>query len=156
MKKAKKLGYTLLGILLAGVVGLVGIILYAEYSGHRFKYDGKDKISEIDFPDEASRLVYDENGNIAEFPEIPAADESEENPGESASTGAGQTEGGNTVNPAPEDGVHTFIMDTQASLFHYDTCPDVQAISEGNRLSMTGTREQVSERGYEPCPDCKP
>ena len=36
MKILKRIIYTLLGLILTGAVAMVGVILYAEYSGDRF------------------------------------------------------------------------------------------------------------------------
>lgn len=174
MKKAKKIIYTLLGLLLASVIGLVGVILYAEYSGRRFLPEETGGVSEVAFPDDESRLVYDENGNIAELPGM-TADAGAENSGEDTQENGQEVKEHGTSTKAPaeapaaEDGAeegetekeadgaaYTFIMNKESSIFHYDTCPDVQNISEENRLSMTGTRDEVIGRGYEPCGNCNP
>ncbi len=74
MKILKRIIYTLLGLLLAGTATLVGIILYAEYTGKHFTPDSMPALAQS-FSDDESRLAYDENGNIMELPQTqPAAD----------------------------------------------------------------------------------
>lgn len=66
MKILKRIFYTIFGLLLATTLALIGVILYAEFTGHRFSMDnhaaGKNS------QDTESRLAYDENGNLAELP----------------------------------------------------------------------------------------
>lgn len=155
MKIIKRIIYTLLGLLLTSVVVLVGVILIAEYSGNRFLADSRQTASEVVFTDDDSRLVYDENGNIAE---LPAGAPTEENSSEAASdTGSGgtapasfeATDSGNTSD-------ELFIMDKSTAVFHKESCPDNISISEENKTSMTGSREDVMGRGYTPCTTCNP
>ena len=68
MKTFKRIIFTLLGLLIAGTVALVGIILYAEYSGNRFAPDSVPAQAEADLFEEESRLAYDDNGNLIELP----------------------------------------------------------------------------------------
>lgn len=68
MKILKRIIYSLLGLLLTGVVVLVGVILFAEYSGQRFSPTSLEAASQTALSDGESRLVYDENGNLAELP----------------------------------------------------------------------------------------
>lgn len=68
MKILKRILFTILGLLLVSSVSLVGIILYAEYSGQRFWKDSETETADAGFADTESRLAYDENGNIAELP----------------------------------------------------------------------------------------
>lgn len=182
MKTVKKIAYTLLGILLVSVIALVGTILYAEYSGKPFLSRQDSSASETDSLNNPSRLMYDEDGNIAELPGISsnassdtAADtgdvtsDTDEAAPEPADTSAASAAADTSVaadtpaadtdqtDPSAGDGTtHTYIMNKESAIFHYDTCPDVQNISEENKLSMTGTREDVMGRGYEPCKNCNP
>lgn len=65
MKIVKRIIFTILGLLLISSVSLVGVILYAEYSGQHFWEDSENETADADGE---SRLAYDENGNIAELP----------------------------------------------------------------------------------------
>ncbi len=71
MKILKKIFYTIFGLLMATTLALIGVILYAEYTGHRFSAGNHaaDRASS----DVESRLAYDENGNLAELPGSTAA-----------------------------------------------------------------------------------
>ncbi len=66
MKIVKKIFYTIFGLLMATTLALIGVILYAEFTGHRFSMDKHTSLG--DSSDEESRLAYDENGNLAELP----------------------------------------------------------------------------------------
>lgn len=68
MKALKRIIYTILGLLLVSAVSLVGVILYAEYSGRRFQAGSAGETANIGSLDGESRLAYDENGNLAELP----------------------------------------------------------------------------------------
>lgn len=65
MKILKRIFYTIFGLLMATTLALIGVILYAEYTGHRFSTDNH---AEGKASDGVSRLAYDENGNLAELP----------------------------------------------------------------------------------------
>ena len=66
MKIVKKIFYTIFGLLMATTLALIGVILYAEFTGHRFSTD--NHAAGGSSPDADSRLAYDENGNLAELP----------------------------------------------------------------------------------------
>ena len=66
MKIVKKIFYTIFVLLMATTLALIGVILYAEFTGHRFSMDKHTSLG--DSSDEESRLAYDENGNLAELP----------------------------------------------------------------------------------------
>ena len=66
MKIVKKIFYTIFGLLMATTLALIGVILYAEFTGNRFSMDKHTALGNSS--DEESRLAYDENGNLAELP----------------------------------------------------------------------------------------
>lgn len=155
MKIVKKIIYGLLGLILTGAVVMVGVILYAEYAGNRFQ--NKPDASQTALSDGESRLVYDEYGNIAELPGTVTPEASEtpavpETPAAASETPAVPE----TPAAASDSGEQTYILDKTTALFHNDTCSDAAAISEENRLTMTGSREDVIGRGYNPCTICNP
>ena len=53
---------------MATTLALIGVILYAEFTGHRFSMDKHTSLG--DSSDEESRLAYDENGNLADFTKL--------------------------------------------------------------------------------------
>ena len=59
-----------------------------------------------------------------------------------------------------EDGVPegeiSYIVNTKSGKFHDPKCSSAADIADQNRLDFTGTREELIERGYEPCGRCKP
>lgn len=161
MKLFKKIIYTLLALLLATTVALVGIILFAEYRGKRF--EPKASTSDVVYPDDESRLAYDENGNLEELPTPIASeeitDETENNSSSEGNVTPAETSSPNEDTTTSDESAgeeHTYILNKESSIFHYETCPDVQNISEENRSSMTSTRDIVIGRGYEPCGNCNP
>lgn len=66
MKIIKRFFYIIFGILLIGTISLIGIMLYAEYTGHRFHPGSLEEITGE--AEEDSRLAYDDEGNIIELP----------------------------------------------------------------------------------------
>jgi len=52
--------------------------------------------------------------------------------------------------------VRTYVLNTNSHRFHYPNCPSVGDMKEKNKLVFEGTREEILEKGYEPCGICKP
>lgn len=179
MKILKRIVYTLLGLLIAGTVALVGIILYAEYSGKRFTPDSVQALAQLDAPEDESRLVYDENNNLIELPKM---QESEETASESEASGssgsssadadeaaASETAGAPAEDTAvPSDaapatdsaaGADTelpYVMDLGSALFHTPDCPYAANIAADKRSEMTTTSAKIMNAGYTPCTNCHP
>ncbi len=167
MRILKRIIYTILGLLLAGVVALVGVILYAEYSGSRFTKETIAALADPDFSDGESRLVYDENGNIAELPGGITASTAEE---AGASDTATDTEtadntttsvhldsaASNTATDAAVNSEQPYVMDLGSALFHTADCPYAANIAADNRSEMTTTREKIINAGYNACTNCNP
>lgn len=68
--------------------------------------------------------------------------------GAAGQTGAGQTGAKNTE--------ATYILNTNTKKFHYPDCPSASSMSEKNRKTWEGSREELIEQGYSPCGQCKP
>lgn len=66
MKIIKRIFYTIFGILLICTISLIGVMLYAEYTGKRFHPDTINEI--VEGTADESRLAYDDSGNIIELP----------------------------------------------------------------------------------------
>lgn len=115
MKIVKRIFYIIFGFLLASAISLVGVILYAEYSGRQLWAKSGQETADDSFPAEESRLAYDENGNLAE---LPGSSQSAASESESAS------DTGNTAETSK-----TNIADTS---------------SAGMDVSNTGTEEELS------------
>ena len=49
-----------------------------------------------------------------------------------------------------------YILNTGSKKFHYPTCSSVKDMSESNKQTYTGTREELISDGYSPCGSCKP
>ena len=64
------------------------------------------------------------------------------NAGETASGGAEETE--------------TYILNQNTKKFHLPSCASAEDISSENRAEFRGSREELTEAGYEPCQRCKP
>ena len=60
-----------------------------------------------------------------------------------------------TVEPTPTP-VHSYVLNQNSHVFHYEWCSSVSKMSEKNRLPFEGTRDEVISQGYEPCSICKP
>lgn len=55
-----------------------------------------------------------------------------------------------------EDHADTYILNTGSKKFHRTDCESVKSIKETNRENYTGTRQDLINRGYEPCGACQP
>ncbi len=97
MRILKRIIYTLLGLLIAGTVALVGVILYAEYSGNRFTPDSIPALAKLESTEDESRLAYDENGNLLELPK-------DQNGGESSDASA---QNGDNASPGGTENTDT-------------------------------------------------
>ena len=52
--------------------------------------------------------------------------------------------------------VMTYVLNTSSHKFHDPSCSGAKSISEKNRMEITCTRDELIEKGYEPCGSCKP
>ena len=51
---------------------------------------------------------------------------------------------------------YTYILNTSSKKFHRQSCGSVDTIKESNKAEFTGTREELIDKGYEPCGRCEP
>lgn len=56
----------------------------------------------------------------------------------------------------PAEGTGTYILNTRSKKFHLPACPSVKEMSEKNKESYSGSREELLSEGYTPCGQCKP
>ena len=130
MKTFKKIFYTIFGLFIATIVGLVGVILYAEYSGQHFSAKSLKSAEDL-LPEDDSRLAYDENGNIAEFPGgtpgevLEDGENTQMPPVDTTETGSDEIE--NEIE-------QVYIMDMGANLFHTKDCSEVENIKDDDLL----------------------
>lgn len=61
-----------------------------------------------------------------------------------------------TPAPSPTPRVDDYILNTNTRKFHETYCSKADNIKSGNRAEFTGTREDLIQRGYEPCAVCNP
>ena len=61
-------------------------------------------------------------------------------------------------NPSSGDtsGQQTYILNTNTRKFHLPDCSGAADIKGKNREEYTGTREELTSQGYEPCGRCHP
>ena len=50
----------------------------------------------------------------------------------------------------------TYVVNAKSKKFHVQSCSGVKSMAEQNKMEITCTREELIERGYEPCGTCKP
>lgn len=50
----------------------------------------------------------------------------------------------------------TYILNTSSKKFHKESCSGAASISEANKKTYNGTRDDLIEDGYSPCGTCKP
>lgn len=51
---------------------------------------------------------------------------------------------------------HEYMLNTSTKVFHYTTCSSVKQMSDKNKKTFSGTREEVLNMGYKSCGRCKP
>ena len=68
-------------------------------------------------------------------------------------TGESALEDGAT---AGEGEAVTYILNTSSHKFHYPDCSGVANMSEANKETFTGSREELIAQGYAPCGQCNP
>lgn len=161
MKTFKKIFYIIFGLFIATIVGLVGVILYAEYSGKHFSSKSLKSADDLLYEDD-SRLAYDENGNIAEFPDGTAGEVAEDSgdipmpPMDTPETPPKTEIQETSSNEAENQIEQVYIMDMESNFFHTIDCSELENINEDNRSEMTTTRGKIMNAGYEPCTKCNP
>jgi DNA-entry nuclease len=62
-----------------------------------------------------------------------------------------QTPNANTTSPS-----QTYILNTSTHKFHKPSCSSVGQMSEANKQTYTGSRDDLIAQGYEPCKRCNP
>ena len=55
-----------------------------------------------------------------------------------------------------ESGEQAYVLNTSSMKFHYPDCPAVGDMKSRNKLEVEATRDELVERGYEPCGTCRP
>ena len=50
----------------------------------------------------------------------------------------------------------TYVLNTNTKKFHYPDCYSVKQMKDKNKLIEETTREDLIERGYDPCGNCNP
>lgn len=56
----------------------------------------------------------------------------------------------------PIDRTQEYILNTNTKVFHLPKCSYVESISDENKEVYTGTRDSVTDMGYESCGHCNP
>lgn len=49
-----------------------------------------------------------------------------------------------------------YVLNTNSKKFHYPWCDSVETMDNHNKESFFGTREELIDKGYEPCGACQP
>jgi DNA-entry nuclease len=57
---------------------------------------------------------------------------------------------------ASEASTENYVLNTNTKVFHYPTCSSVKQMSQKNKQSFSGTREEAIAEGYSACGRCKP
>lgn len=56
----------------------------------------------------------------------------------------------------PIDRTQEYVLNTNTKVFHLPECSYVESISDENKEVYTGTRDSVTDMGYESCGHCNP
>ena len=104
----------------------------------------------IDYADGTSCLDEDADTLTEEEAEEDAAEES-------GDAGADSGEAAAEEGTSEEDGTETtYVLNTKSMKFHYPGCAGVAQMSESNKQTYTGSREELIAMGYSPCGQCSP
>jgi len=60
----------------------------------------------------------------------------------------------NTI--SKESNAIEYVLNTNSKKFHYTWCSSVKNMKDKNRKNFTGTRDEVINKGYQPCKICNP
>lgn len=55
-----------------------------------------------------------------------------------------------------ESSGQSYVLDTNTKRFHYPSCSSVESMKSSHRQQFTGTRQELIDKGYTPCGNCKP
>lgn len=50
----------------------------------------------------------------------------------------------------------SYVLNTHTGKFHYPDCRSIKDIKDKNRQDVEATRDEIIERGFSPCGNCKP
>lgn len=60
------------------------------------------------------------------------------------------------INTGSSGKTQTYVLNTSTMKFHEPGCSSVEEIADENKSTHSGNREDVMDRGYEPCGHCNP
>ena len=61
-----------------------------------------------------------------------------------------------TPAPSADPEIRDYVLNTSSCKFHYPSCDSVEKIKPSNREAFTGTRQELIQRGFDPCGICHP
>lgn len=61
-----------------------------------------------------------------------------------------------TPDPSADPEIRDYVLNTSSCKFHYPSCDSVEKIKPTNREAFTGTRQELIQRGFDPCGICHP
>lgn len=79
--------------------------------------------------------------------------------GDSSFAGTQQTEPPKQTeqsNPPAQNVESTYILNVNTKKFHYPSCSAVKQMSDKNKQTYTGSRDDLISQGYDPCKKCNP
>lgn len=79
--------------------------------------------------------------------------------GDSSFAGTQQTEPPKQTeqsNPPSQNVESTYILNVNTKKFHYPSCSSVKQMSDKNKQTYTGSRDDLISQGYDPCKKCNP
>ena len=102
--------------------------------------------------------------NVANGQPLPEIDTEGDNKNESADNGQTQQKPENPVKPddsdkggSTDDGeIHDYVLNVNSKKFHISDKSCSNSIKEENKELFTGTRDELIDKGYNPCGICKP
>ncbi len=71
-------------------------------------------------------------------------------------TSDGTNDNSNSQVPPDQSGKTTYILNTNSHKFHVPSCSSASRISEANKQTYVGTRDNLIKQGYDPCKVCRP
>ena len=61
-----------------------------------------------------------------------------------------------TMSSQPKSSTQQYVLNTNTHKFHYPSCSSVKQMKEKNKLIVTWSRQEIIDKGFDPCGKCHP
>lgn len=109
---------------------------------------------EADLRDEEEREEFEQHREALEGNAATEANNADA--GASGSESSNGSSNGGSQSGSNADTQGTYVLNTNSMKFHRPDCPSVTDTASHNREEYTGSRQELIDRGFEPCGSCNP